>query len=309
MPLLPVASATLVANLTASLADNSHRWRVLGVNESRKRSPFWLFSAGAYSVVTNVAGSGGGGGSVSGGNGSIAADNPVGSSNTLVTTLNGTSVTNADWYTAEIKLIGTKVRLAAGLVPQIELDYFSVWAGLEGQADTFNYGVLRFNDGAAYRHTNAALDTALRAKATALMTDRLSPLESTLNNGPGNLDPIAMPDTLLAAIKVSIANPLAAWRVYSTMASVDPINKLRTYVAQIGTPKVMAALDTNRPASFTYTARVNAIGDLIDVTIHASGAAWRTFDTDLFNTLQALIATYRSDTATDFEAALEAFEA
>lgn len=284
--MLPVASATLVSNLTASINDADHRWVVMRCDqvtseEQRASASSTTYPLKGYNLLD-------------------PGPPPEYTEVVLQVPLESTSYSVRTTIKTTIELIGTKVRLDEDLVDQLELVYESFWVN-----GAFSSGVLKFNDGTGFVHANSTLDSAIRTKALALMTAREDLLEDTLAAGDGSADPVEMPSSLVTALKASLVDPEADWQVMAASTGVDPIRRITTFFAQFNSVKKRDRPGAeSAPANFTFQAKINAALQLIDVVIWGGGTTWRTFDTELFGTVMALVADWRADNAENLEGGL-----
>lgn len=273
--MLPTASATLVTNLTNSLANANHRWVVVRVEERRWRQASTgtnLRTVAKYNVNTSTV---------------------DGNENLLEPVF-------VEAVETTIRLVGTKVRRTAGEAAMLGLDYLSVWL-----AGVFSYGECRFSDGTAYRHTTAGLDTAIRTMALALMTTRQTPLESTTSSGDASADPIAMPSDLLTALLASLANATHQWKALS--ANRITANGVTTFNVQLAArSELKMKVGGVTPAGLMYRAELNAAGTIIEAIVYLGGNGYRTFSTDLHTAITTLAATIVSSTTTNLTASLNA---
>jgi len=270
--MLPTASATLITNLTASLADADHRWVVKRVEEKRTQG-FDTTKQVGDDIYTIEAQS--------------------------VAIWRFTNQTVGAVIETTISLVATKVRRTAGEPAMLELEYLSVWISA-----AFSYGELRFNDGAAYRHTNATLDTAIRTMALALMTARATPLEDNIEDGDAAADPIAMPGAMLTALLASLDDLTHGWKAMSSTRTV--FNGVATWVVQLRADDgLKAKVGGVAPMGFTYRAELNAVGTIIDAICYFGSAAYRTFSTDLFDAVTAFAATVEGDSSDNLTESLE----
>ena len=276
--MLPTASATLITNLIASLADADHRWVVVSVSEDT-----WLDAVPPNYNAPNYA-------EISTGPLVLQPANVISPAAGGVTAVETT-----------IKLVATKVRLSAGSQQMLELRCVSRWHN-----GAFSSGRLMFSDGSAYTHTNATLDTALRTMALALMTARTTPIEGTLSSGDASADPIAMPSTLLAALLASLDVVTHGWEVTAT--SFNTHAGVSNFTCSLAAGEALkSAVGSVVPASISYVAQLNALGTIIDAKVYSGvGGVWRTFDTDLYDAIKAMADAFQTAQAAALEAGLEA---
>ena len=194
------------------------------------------------------------------------------------------------------------MRVAADNPVPLRLDYVSVRTG-----GVYTEGLIAAN-GVWLRSTDADLDTAVLALATAYEAAADTALAAALTAGPGTTPTGVMSADLAAALKASLADEAAGWAVRSrSEAAAGGTRQIAVVLGSLDVTfqaLVASAPGTRIPANLTYMATTTPAGALIDAAVIANGAGLRIVDADLHAAVMALAAAYLAAQSSDMQSAL-----
>lgn len=201
-----------------------------------------------------------------------------------------------------VALASPKVRVQSANPVPLRLDYVSVRTG-----GAYTEGLIAAN-GVWLRSTDADLDTAVLALATAYEAAADTALAAALTAGPGATPTGVMGASLVAALKASLDDEAAGWAVRSR--SETAAGGTRQVAVVLGSldvtflALVASAPEVRIPAGITYMATTTPAGALLDAAVIANGAGLRVIDADLHTAVMALADAYLAAQSADILAAL-----
>lgn len=194
-----------------------------------------------------------------------------------------------------VTMVGSALTADPDSAIQMLLTYQSVVTN-----DLFQFGYIVSN-GAMWKTTDGALDTAVRSKMTSFLSAMDTRLTSALSSAPATVD--VLPSDMLAAIEASLADPNAQWALRTVVKMPFGLGQEISMSLVSGTARV--PVGTSLPAQIGYVARVDAKATLLESRILMSGASWRSTDTGLHSTLMAMAAAFQAAQKSAIIAGLE----